>query len=419
MALSLSAAVLLLARAAEPARRRRQGLQAGLLTVALWAAWAAGLLPWEWRVLTAGYYAYAHLYAGTHEAADGPLRREVRLARDCRSGPGRARGGRRSVPTRRRADAALLEEGALAQVAVVDDGGVRSLLINGKADASSGAGDMRTQLLLGHLPVLLAPDDPGGEALVVGLGSGVTAGAVASWPFEGVTVAEIEPAVARASRWFVALNRDVLADPRVALRADDGRRVLARTAGRLGLITSEPSNLWMSGVTLLFTREFFELAAERLGPRGVLCQWLHLYQVGVETSAACSAPWPGASLPARLRRRNRPPGGRRGSPLELDPRPLAAAARRQPGGVAGTGRVGIGSARDLAAGFVADERGIGAWTGRRRPAHRRPAGARVLGLRAWDRDRSGPSSPRWSAAGVAAGRSGSGAVGEVGPAALH
>jgi hypothetical protein len=49
----------------------------------------------------------------------------------------------------------------------------------GKPDASnSPTGDMRTQLLLGHLPALLA--GPPKTALVIGLGSGVTAGALAT-----------------------------------------------------------------------------------------------------------------------------------------------------------------------------------------------------------------------------------------------
>ena len=53
--------------------------------------------------------------------------------------------------------------------------GARALAIDGKVDASN-AGDMLTQRLLGLLPVLLHPEPR--DALVIGLGSGVTADAV-------------------------------------------------------------------------------------------------------------------------------------------------------------------------------------------------------------------------------------------------
>jgi hypothetical protein len=221
---------------------------------------------------------------------------------------------------------------------------------------------MRTQLLLGHLPVLLAPEEPGGSAMVIGLGSAVTAGAVASWPFAAITAAEIEPAVVRASRWFEAWNGRVLGDPRLVLRTDDGRRILARSPDRLALLTSEPSNLWMSGVSLLFTREFFELAAARLGERGVLCQWLHLYQVGPDDVRSLvrtlGGPFPhlvafvdGGDLLLVASR----------SPLTLDPRVWQRRLAANPRAADELARAGFGSALDLARGLVADERGLEAW----------------------------------------------------------
>jgi hypothetical protein len=156
-----------------------------------------------------------------------------------------------------------------------------TLLIDGKADASTSLeGDMRTQLLLGHLPALLAGAAAGGRGLVIGLGSGVTTGALLSHPLGHVDVVEIEPeVVAAARRYFADVNRHALDDPRVELRIGDGRNAVARARDRYDMITSEPSNLWVSGVTSLFTAEFFAAAAQALHPGGVLCQWMHLYQV--------------------------------------------------------------------------------------------------------------------------------------------
>jgi spermidine synthase len=417
-ALSLAACYLALVRSSDR-RRRRQALQAAGLTVAVWLAWAVGVLPWEWRVLTAGYYAYAHLYAGAREAADGPVRREVRLDQP-HPFPGGGSGATAETPTRADTEPRLLywEEGAFAQVAVVEDGGVRSLLINGKADASSGAGDMRTQLLLAHLPVLLAPGEPGGEALVIGLGSGVTAGGLAAWPYAPVTVAEIEPAVVRASRWFSEWNGGVLGEARVTVRTDDGRRVLDRSRSRLALVTSEPSNLWMSGVTLLFTREFFDLVASRLEPGGVVCQWLHLYQVGPDDVRCLLRTMSGAFrhvlafadgsdllLVAAQ------------EPLQLDPAVWQRRLAANPRAAASLARAGVGSGLGLAAGFVADEGGIVAFSrGAELHTDDRPL-LEFSAARQIARDRSGAILAALVRAGEAAGPIRLGAAGEVGAGA--
>jgi hypothetical protein len=76
-------------------------------------------------------------------------------------------------------------DGPGATVAVEHAGGITSLLVNGKADASTAPTDMTTQLMLGHLPLLLhaAPR----AVLVIGFGSGITAGAVARIPWSAST----------------------------------------------------------------------------------------------------------------------------------------------------------------------------------------------------------------------------------------
>ncbi len=365
--LSLIAAVAC-SRKATTADARKLVLQTSALIGVIWLVWLAGALPWDWRLLTAGYYAYGHLYSEDLAAADGPmLRRVVLKQRYPFTGIAPVDPGSRVGPSQGPAapgEERLLswEEGRYAQVAVAEEGSVRSLLINGKADASNGQGDMRTQLLLGHLPTLLASRDPAGSAMVIGLGSGITAGAVASWPYTQIQVAEIEPAVVRASAWFTAENNDVLADPRVVLRTDDARRVLERSSGGLSLITSEPSNLWMSGVSHLFTEEFFALAAERLGEHGVLCQWLHLYQVGADDvrillhTVARAFPHQlvlidGSDLLLVASR----------SPLVLDPEIWQRRLQTSPQAVTALVSSGVTSAAVLARGFVAGECGIGRW----------------------------------------------------------
>jgi spermidine synthase len=165
------------------------------------------------------------------------------------------------------------EEGPTATV-TVHQGSYRFLRANGKTEASSGP-DMHTQLLLGHLPMLLHPDPR--RVLVVGLGSGITAGAVARYPVERIDVVEIEPAMTRAAQFFRRENRDVLADPRVVVTIADARNFLLTRDDRFDVIISEPSNPWVGGVATLFTSEFYALAASRLNRDGVMVQWVQSY----------------------------------------------------------------------------------------------------------------------------------------------
>ena len=177
-------------------------------------------------------------------------------------------------------------DGPTATVAVQQIARFRLLKINGKTDASNGPGDMATQLLLGHLP-FLARDAK--RVAVVGWGSGMTVGAVLKHPVEHVRAFEIEPAVIEASHFFEPANGTPLADDRVELVLGDARNELRRGDDEYDLIISEPSNPWITGVSNLFTLDFFRIAAGRLSPDGILCQWFHLYGMSEDSTRSLIA----------------------------------------------------------------------------------------------------------------------------------
>ena len=156
------------------------------------------------------------------------------------------------------------------------------LKINGKTDASTGTGDIETQTLLGHLPLMAA--ERVDWVAVVGFGSGMTAGAVLTHPVREVDAFEIEPAVIEASRYFEPINGRPLDDDRLHLVIGDARGELRRDIEPYDVIISEPSNPWITGVANLFTRDFFELAASRLVPGGVFAQWFHLYGMSEDSA---------------------------------------------------------------------------------------------------------------------------------------
>jgi predicted membrane-bound spermidine synthase len=158
-------------------------------------------------------------------------------------------------------------------VVAKDDIGLR---INGKVDASSRV-DLSTQYLCAHLPMAVRPDSK--DVFILGVGSGISAGALLGHPLERIVVAENCEPVIRAARFFAPWNRDVLTNPRVQVRNEDARTVLKLSPKLYDVIICEPSNPWTVGVGSIFSREFYELAAGRLKDGGVVCQWFHVYEM--------------------------------------------------------------------------------------------------------------------------------------------
>lgn len=249
-------------------RRRWDWIGSGLLLAI--ALLGYGFSPrWDPELLSAGAYKYA-LYA---ESANLDL-------------------------LLTRGDLVYYKEGVSATVSVRRQGDEMTLAIEGKVDASDSGGDMTTQKLLAHLPLLVA--EAPGRVCIIGLGSGVTLNAALKHPIGRVDVVELSPEVVEASRFFHHVNERALEDPRVRLIITDGRNHLLLTAETYDVIISEPSNPWMAGVSGLFTREFFQLVYARLTDRGIFCQWLHSYNMsGRDLKSVLRAfqeVFPGASL---------------------------------------------------------------------------------------------------------------------------
>jgi len=171
------------------------------------------------------------------------------------------------------------KQGFYGQVAVARLGPDLLLKHNGKTDASTAVRDNRTQFLLGHLPLLFHPNPR--RVLNIGLGGGFTLRAVVHHPEpREITVVEIDPRVVEAARThFAPFNDRALDDPRVRVVTNDGRNFMDAGGGRFDVITSEPPNIWVSGVSGLFTEEFYRSTARHLAPRGILCQWVPLYEM--------------------------------------------------------------------------------------------------------------------------------------------
>jgi spermidine synthase len=260
------ALVALLMARTEALPRVRRVVLAGLV-VAFLVNLSVSAPVWRPDVLSSGIFRYADRYEGVDRAE---------FYERMQEGHG---------------DILQFEEGLTCTVAVFRTTKTLTLMVNGKPDASVPPGlqeavpanqapvegDMRTQVLVGQLPLLLAPRAE--DVLLVGLGSGVTLGSVLTHPVKQVDCLELEAAVVRGSRFFDSESGAPLADPRVHLVVDDGRNDLLVRNRTYDVIISEPSNPWIPGAAALFTRDYFRIARARLRPGGIICQWMQLYEL--------------------------------------------------------------------------------------------------------------------------------------------
>ena len=191
-------------------------------------------------------------------------------------------------------------DGRTASVTVIrltDDREYRVIYTNGKPDASlvlnrypegrdvedgpDIAGDEPNQILVGLIPLLARPDAT--DAALIGFGSGVTCHVMLASPtLERLDTIEIEPAMVEGSKHFLPVNERAYTDPRNHFWFDDAKAYFAGAAQQYDIIVSEPTNPWVSGVSSLFTVEFYREAKRYLKPRGVLAQWLQGYELSNE-----------------------------------------------------------------------------------------------------------------------------------------
>jgi spermidine synthase len=239
--ISAIAGLMMLAPLATTARSWRKGAVAALIVATALAGWVVNRVP-EVPGILAAYGRYAATWVGL-------------------------------------TDIIYVGEGLNAFVAVTEtDTGVRNYHNAGKVQASSEPQDMRLQRMLGHFTHLV-PANPA-NALVIGCGAGVTAGAVSIGPdVQRMTIAEIEPLVpSSVATYFGDHNYNVVTNPKVTIHIDDARHFLLTTDQEFDAITSDPLDPWVKGAATLYTTEFFELVKSRLNPGGVVTLFVQLYE---------------------------------------------------------------------------------------------------------------------------------------------
>ena len=163
-------------------------------------------------------------------------------------------------------------EGVQTTAAVhVQPSGHRVLYLDGLHQANDTEEMVRVHAEIGHLPMLLHPDPA--RSLVIGLGGGVTAGAVASHRTT-TDVVELARSVIAAAPFFSHVNGDLLRRPTVRLRVDDGRNYLLLTSQQYDVVTADIIQPVHAGAGNLYSREYFRLASGVLRDGGLMLQWI-------------------------------------------------------------------------------------------------------------------------------------------------
>ena len=128
-----------------------------------------------------------------------------------------------------------------------------------------------SERVLGALSSMLAPRLD--EALVLGVGTGATAGVVGLL-FDHTDAVEISQPVLENLHRMAQYNFDIAHQPKVTLIQDDGVRFVKTSAKQYSLILNTATTPRYFSSSKLYTRDFFEAVGRRLTPDGIYVTWL-------------------------------------------------------------------------------------------------------------------------------------------------
>lgn len=177
-------------------------------------------------------------------------------------------------------------DGKTATVDVISNNSIITIMTNGKPDAGISIGvrpspDESTTRLLAFIPLSML--DKVSDVAIIGMGSGLTTdSALAFDELKNVDTIEIEPGMVEGSRFFGKQNQRAFSDPRSHIYIDDAKTFFTSHNKKYDLIISEPSNPWVSGVSSLFSDEFYSHINRHLTEEGIFSQWIQIYEINDE-----------------------------------------------------------------------------------------------------------------------------------------
>ncbi|MFN8672800.1 MAG: fused MFS/spermidine synthase [Candidatus Sericytochromatia bacterium] len=182
----------------------------------------------------------------------------------------------------------IVRDGKTATISVSKDNGFITIKTNGKPDATIledpkklNPTDEITMSSLAFYPMNLINKEY--NAAIIGFGSGMTAHTLLLDPFlKKLDLIEIEEEIYNLSKNFIPHNKRAYEDKRINMIFDDAKTFFYSNKEKYDIIISEPSNPWVSGVSSLFTDEFYKNSKNFIKKDGYLVQWIHIYEFSPE-----------------------------------------------------------------------------------------------------------------------------------------
>ena len=173
-------------------------------------------------------------------------------------------------------------EGDFSTLSVIENkkSKARTLYMNGfsTATVSDSIGGSDYMQAMGFIPMVLHPNPK--KALVICFGTGNTTGTVSLFPGVQVDGIEIDKNVLSLAHHFSKWNHNAQKKKNIHMYIQDGRTFTRWTQNKYDVITLEPMSPIQAGTVNLYSREFYQLTAERLNKDGLMMQWLPLHLVG-------------------------------------------------------------------------------------------------------------------------------------------
>jgi len=139
--------------------------------------------------------------------------------------------------------------------------------------------------MMAHLTLASLPEAPR-NALVICFGMGTTYRSVMSWGIP-TTAVELIPSVPKLFSYYHDDGAELLNSPMSHVVIDDGRRYMERSRKQFdAIIIDPPPPIQAAASSLLYSKEFYAVARDRLAPGGILQQWLPEGDRAVQSSVA-------------------------------------------------------------------------------------------------------------------------------------
>ena len=168
------------------------------------------------------------------------------------------------------------DEGITSTVTVHEySGGNRSIYTNNVQVAGTDFDMRTTQILQGHIPLLLQPKPK--RVMQVGFGTGETGHIVSLYPVQQIEGVEISPEVIKAAVYFESLNRGIFRNPIFHKVIMDGRNYAMLTRKVYDIIMNDSIHPNVSNNASLYTVDYFRYCRSKLADDGIMSSWFPLF----------------------------------------------------------------------------------------------------------------------------------------------